>query len=211
VLIGSQARGDANERSDVDALVVGSPASGDIDNLRMRFEEPLNLISFTGTNFRKLFEGGSLFLHHCFEEGILLSGDGIQWQRLRDRFQVQTDFSSVIGKCILACRLMSQSEIFGGHYLAPYVNAYTQLKNASIFFLAQRRKYRFNKDEAIRETAEQLAFPGTDTIVSLRDIYDYSVRGLELPLPFVLNDVTRGDAVLALVTDYMKRIDDACR
>ncbi len=37
VLIGSQARGDANIRSDVDALVVGSPPTDLIETLRGSF------------------------------------------------------------------------------------------------------------------------------------------------------------------------------
>lgn len=167
-------------------------------------------MSYSQADFLRLFEAGSLFLHHCFDEGILWSGHEQSWRSLGKRFVVQKDFSSEIGKCISTCRLILKPEIFGGHYLAPFVNAYTQLKNASIFFLAQRQIYRFNKDQAIREAAALLRFCDSETITSLRDIYDYSVRGLDLPLPFPLDSVIHGNRVLRIASDYMKRISDAC-
>lgn len=209
VLIGSRARGDASERSDTDVLAVGSPFPGGIEDLS-RFAGHLNVVSYDVDTFSYLQECGSLFLQHCFLEGILLAGAERLWGQLKSRFVVQRDFSREVQKCAAACRLFLRPAVFGGHYLAPCINAYTQVKNASIFFLAHHGRYTFNKSQAIWEAAEYVRFSHVKTLISLIDVYDYSVRWVDIPLPFPLDDKEAGSQVLGLVTDFMRSLYDAC-
>lgn len=211
VLIGSQARGDADERSDVDLLVVGNPPESEVAILARGFIAPCNRIVFSQEEFAEIYRTGSLFLLHCFEEGRLCKGSRTAWEGLRAEFKVRKDFSEELSKCLSVCRLLIKTEIFGGHYLMPLVAAYTQAKNASIFGLAQIGTYVFNKDRAIEVASRRFMCSDANGVLSLRSAYDYSVRCLDVPLPFAMDSIPDGDSALFQVERFVRAISDACK
>lgn len=70
VLYGSVARGDDDDWSDVDILVVGSDADvpNSIAELRMDAKRPINISHYTWAEFQSMHVSGSLFLHHLAAE-----------------------------------------------------------------------------------------------------------------------------------------------
>lgn len=76
-LYGSVARGDADELSDVDVLVVGDSASlTEEERASLPSNGPLSLSHYTWGEFEAMALYGSLFLHHLRSEGKPLSHVG---------------------------------------------------------------------------------------------------------------------------------------
>jgi predicted nucleotidyltransferase len=157
-LIGSQSRGDYDARSDCDVLVIGSAPPKLSTALEKEYGCKLSLVTYDWKTFHRLYKRGSLFLYHALTEGRLLEGDLSSWHKLRDNFSVQTDFRKELTQCLARIRLFEHPRAFGGHFLTPLVFAFTQVKNASIFFLAHKGIHIFNKSKAIRIAAHRVDF-----------------------------------------------------
>ncbi len=84
-LYGSAARGDADELSDVDVLVVAEPAERpDVSSLKI--PSTASLSRYTWPEIDSMIEYGSLFLHHVKREGRpLLEEDPPRLRRLLDQ------------------------------------------------------------------------------------------------------------------------------
>ena len=97
VLIGSYARGDFDERSDCDVLLVNlSECAFDKNLLPTKNSEIVNYINYDSELFEQFYNDGSLFLYHALYEGLLLMGDEFIWQSLKDDFSVQKRFTNEI-------------------------------------------------------------------------------------------------------------------
>lgn len=83
-------------------------------------------------------------------EGRLISGDKEMWLQLQKGFAVQRNFSKELEEISLVTEFLSNVDIFGGRFLTPLVNAFTELKNASIFSLAHRGVYVFEKTKCLQ-------------------------------------------------------------
>src|SRR5258707_9239392 len=92
ILIGSFARGDANERSDCDLLVVNASAEEVGQIVGVPDGVVTNVVTFTDETFLNLYRRGSLFLFHAFREGKLLWGDEKRWLSLGANFEVPQDY-----------------------------------------------------------------------------------------------------------------------
>jgi hypothetical protein len=183
VLIGSFARGDSNQYSDCDVFRVGCEGMPiDYSALPVINQALVSCIDYDEQTFATLYKGGSLFLYHVFYEGKLIAGEVTLWEELRNGFSVQKDFSAELDEITLVTQFLSDVDIFGGKFLTPLVNAFTELKNACVFFLAHQEKYIFEKHECM-----QLALRDSvmlSKLLSLKMFYDFSVRGQDLVLPF---------------------------
>lgn len=206
VLIGSQARGDSDSRSDVDLVCIGEPQSVAIKSLELKYGAPANCIRYDEIRFLKHYQQGSLFLQHCFSEGRLLEGNDMSWNRLGAEFKVKTDFRDEIARCINNARFLRHPGIFGGRFLSPLVTAFTLCKNAAIFFLAEHGRYTFNKYQCIREAAELSGFKDALMVYQLRAFYDYSIREQDAHFPHELDERRESIESLSRAIDFLTGI-----
>ena len=77
ILFGSFARGDINEASDVDLIVVSNWKETFLDRIKVlldlnAFGIPLEPLGYTEDEFQKLLENKNRFLQRVMEEGIVL-------------------------------------------------------------------------------------------------------------------------------------------
>ena len=116
----------------------------------------------------------------------MLIGSVREWDDLRVNFKVQNDFYNELIEISRVTELLAQTDIFGGKYLTPLVNSFTELKNACIFYLAHRGIYEFNKSKCF-----DLAVGFVDRDVQFKELkafYDFSIRGVNVRLPFNPDD-----------------------
>ena len=210
ILIGSHARGDHNSNSDCDVLLINfSETLLDKSRLPKVKIELINFIHFEEIIFKRLYDSGSLFLLHCFTEGIVLQGDREIWRRLGKAFEVQGSFSTELSEILKTTQLLSNTKIFGGRYLTPLVNAFTELKNACIFSLAHHGIYEFNKEKCLEKATQHLV--NKHTYQHLKLFYDFSVREIDLILPFDPNNEAASTALLIGVDNIVREMHHACK
>lgn len=198
VLIGSYARGDANDRSDCDVLAVNM-AEDRIPSLipGVPIDAVVNVVTLSRETFERLYKNGSLFLFHAFKEGVLISGGARHWNDLKGDFRVQQDFRAEIDKIHSVSARFLNPDKFGGRYLSPMVNAFPLIKNAAIFFLAHKGVYEFSKVRCLRRAIEDnFVFM---EISQLIDFYDYAIKELAIELPFHPDDKVKSERILRAV------------
>lgn len=209
LLIGSHARGDADSRSDCDILLINATEeSFDHSKLPIQDGSLVNYVIFDQDKFERLYKSGSLFLLHAFSEGQLLEGSIEVWNQLKGKFTVQKDYREELLEIAQVTALLANTKIFGGKYLTPLVNAFTELKNACIFFLAHDGIYVFNKSQCFDLAIGRMK--GDFQMKNLKDFYDYSVRGLDVALPFDPNNEEASEALLLSANSMVKEMSNAC-
>lgn len=210
LLIGSYARGDYDSSSDCDILLINI-AENDFDTSALPIQEEslINPIYYDQTTFSRLYDIGSLFLFHSLSEGVLLEGNVSEWENLKRNFKVQQNFHEELTEISKITNLLSKTEIFGGRYLTPLVNAFTELKNACIFSLAHNGIYEFNKsrcfDLALGLMEQNVPFK------ELKAFYDFSVRGLDIKLPFDPNNGAISSSLLRGANTIVGEMCHACK
>lgn len=182
VVFGSVARRDSHKNSDIDILLIQS----DIDKFESMLETydlpdfPVNYIKYDYTLFKKYYDMGSLFLHHIFEQGILLSGDEIEWSKYKKQFRLKANFYDEINRIKSDIEVYNDISIFNGMFYSPLANIFPMMKNYCIFTLANAGIFEFNKVKCIKKL-----IASGDTIsdfLLLQSFYDSSVRGLNVDL-----------------------------
>lgn len=169
----------------------------------------VNVIHYDLETFLRLYEIGSLFILHALMEGVILSGDQLEWSHLRKNFEVQKDFREELADISRATSLLAETKTFGGKYMTPLVNSFTELKNACIFFLAHHGVYEFNKARCF-----DLAFGLIGREVQFKELkafYDYSIRCMEVPLPFEPSDEAISSSRLIDANIVVLEMCNACR
>jgi predicted nucleotidyltransferase len=205
ILIGSHARGDADSFSDIDLLLINlSQCEFDYSSLIIGDLSLVNEVHYDLDTFWRLYSIGSLFLHHAFTEGSILYGDEKKWCELKRKFAVQKNFHNELLEINRTTNLLSHTNIFGGKYLTPLVNSFTELKNACIFSLAHNGIYAFNKSKCF-----DLSIGFSDREVQFKDLkafYDYSIRGIDLQLPFDSNNEIISTSLLRDINTIVKEM-----
>ena len=153
VLIGSSARGEMTERSDIDLVAIGRLAAdailGDLPRSRKA-----NLIQFSFARFDRLYRKGDLFILHVLSEGKLLRGPRREWLRLVKAFKVKTHFRREISRNQRVIGFLLSDR---GNLKSPIAflsNLFRALKQIAIFRLAEQGTYVFSKSMAVKS-----AFP----------------------------------------------------
>jgi len=170
VIIGSVSRNDYKINSDIDICRVG------MDTIVFRNSNwptgPINYVDYEVTDFLKLYEAGSLFLHHIFKEGVLVCGNRDVWDGLKKGFLVQESFDDEIKNVIAPYQTIRNIKMFGGCYLSLYSNLFTIVKNYAMFSLANEGQYVFDKTAAM----EKIFSSYYNEL--LNDSYNYFERGI---------------------------------
>lgn len=170
VLIGSVARNDFNLTSDIDICRIGT--SLEVKRNKNWPSGPISYIDYDINTFTQLIEIQSLFIYHIFNEGQLLIGDTLEWNRYKSLFSVKKDFTDELMKIIKLNQTFKKINIYGSSFVALYSNLFTAVKNFSIFFQANKGVYEFNKHVSI------LNVFGDKYIDILLNSYNYFERGL---------------------------------
>lgn len=145
VLIGSCARGTQQAWSDVDVLRVQSQSTPDVS----KYGTFVSYIDIEKDEFESLFQNGSLFLLHAFTEGVLLQGDSEEWERLRQRFVLTDDHSSLVREYLDVLQSLNSSTVYVDAYVPYLSNTCKAMKNIGIGVLAQKKQFIFEKHLAL--------------------------------------------------------------
>ncbi|MFW9331741.1 hypothetical protein ACN6AX_00730 [Paenibacillus polymyxa] len=170
VLIGSVARDDFSLESDVDVCRISY--SGNVERKSTWPSGPINYVDYSYGEFIHLYDSGSLFIHHILNEGILLQGNNKSWEYFRNNFKLKINFNEELLKIREISSIFSDINLFDLKYLSMYSNLFTLVKNFSIFYLANKKKYLFNKRTAIKLVFGEFH---TDLLI---DSYNYFERGI---------------------------------
>lgn len=142
ILIGSLARGDASQWSDVDLAVV--------TNERVRVSElrallgpravppRLSLLAFDRAQMERMREEGSLFVDHLRAEGKVLCDKGFYAGFSAAPFRRKTDFRDDVREQRAILDLYRDSRRFHGNFLLVLSHLYSVYKNVAILGLAQQ-------------------------------------------------------------------------
>ena len=114
-IYGSFARGDNDENSDMDILVIAESDNNKIENIirdiitRFLDKANLDISVYSGNRFETLLEYGSLFLHHIRQEGILVYGKG-KYSNKEYLFGKLTSFKGISEDLLLYSRMHEKIE-----------------------------------------------------------------------------------------------------
>ncbi|MCD1647645.1 nucleotidyltransferase domain-containing protein [Marinobacter adhaerens] len=208
VIFGSQARGDFSETSDFDILLVNMDKTDfDYSIVPDEFRDKVDFVEYSEDEFLDFYKKGSLFLYHILKQGIVVDGAVDTWEKLESEFIVQNDFSEELTRIRDTSKMIKNISIFGGKYLTPLSNMFTELKNACIFNLAHKMVYEFNKRECL-----EVALPKNIYDKDLNDLkyfYDFVVRGQSY-LPFSPNDEIKSEFLLETAVKSIEWLSDDC-
>lgn len=174
VLIGSCARGTHEATSDLDIVRIGHHQEIARNWLPQaeRALGPISFIDYEQEEFMRLHRQGSLFLHHIFQEGIVLGGPHDTWAELCDGFIVCDDFKDQIEEQRDLLLWICDPIAFENAELALLSHTFRILKNLSIFSLAQRRQYIFEKREALSAFLPGLRSDDVENLLAANMIFE---------------------------------------
>jgi predicted nucleotidyltransferase len=176
VLVGSYGRGAGEADSDIDIVRIGHTRPFKKSRLGKLAhpKAPISYIDYDPESFARLYESGSLFVHHILTEGQLLDGDRRRWTELVENFAVTEDLSSEITEQLDLCRRLARPEAFTNATMPLLSHLFRALKNAAIFSLAARGVYVYDKREALRQWWTFLTNRDIELLVTANNLY---VRG----------------------------------
>lgn len=204
VVFGSVARGDSHKNSDLDILLIESDIDK-ADSILKIYDLPdltVNYIKYDYALFKKYHDMGSLFLHHIFEQGILLSGNEVEWSECKKQFRLKDNFDDEINRIKSDIEIYSDISIFNGMFYSPLANAFPMMKNYCIFMLANAGIFEFNKVKCIKMMIE--SDDATSDFLLLQSFYDSSVRGLNIDLGVEPHSIDAG-LLLQKVYNYISK------
>ncbi len=191
-LFGSVARGDTEESSDIDLLVVGSdPSLTPVDLLEKLPEPlraaPLSLLYYSAAELEDLYEQGDLFVLHILTEGQTLLDRADVFDRLRHE---PRDLRLTIraGLELELSRLRPYEDLtrFNDNFLFCLSHLYAIAKSVVMLDLAKEGILEFNRAKAFKalrdlhpEHAEEL-----DRLSSLEPFYRLVTGRRREALPF---------------------------
>ena len=188
-LLGSVARGDANESSDIDILVVGG--APDVTPVRLsarlprRFRRRVSLLCFTPQELDAQRRQGAYFIDHVRREGeILYDPRRILWRLMNEPYtpNIQREVKSLVRRSTMYTRV----ERFSGYHLFCLAHLYAIGKAVIILALASAGVAQFNREQAFAEIARLDAALAADVekISALRPFYRLVTHGHVESLPF---------------------------
>jgi len=141
ILIGSYSRGDTNEYSDIDLVLITDlflPRSKFYAILPSELNiKELSLLPYPLEIFTKLYMEGSLFIAHVLKEGLVLYDEGCYANLRRISFKVTRESLLLQWKMLKQrVRLYDNLSMFGEVFVDCLSHMYSIMKNAAIITLA---------------------------------------------------------------------------
>jgi len=191
ILIGSYARGDIHEYSDIDMVLITDldlPRSYFYSILPERLNiKELSLLPYNSIVFSELYFEGSIFMAHVLKEGKLLYDDGYFITLLKKPFKILKEnlfFELQIIKQRLS--LYNDLSIYGEIFIDCLSHLYSIAKNTAIIALASKGDIIFNKEEVFNHFLHH--FPDLEQeIEELKKLKTFSLiwsKGAALSRPF---------------------------
>lgn len=149
MLIGSFARGDQNELSDVDILLVTQskkPLKKFYEDLNCGFNKKLvSLIRYPFHIFQKHWIEGSLFSYHLIKESKIHYSNDVVSEFMRSPFQLKDSFFFDIDHLGHRLDLYKNIDLFDKSAVYFSSQFFLHLKNIAMFKLAEMGQVTFNK------------------------------------------------------------------
>jgi predicted nucleotidyltransferase len=191
-LFGSLARGDTDEWSDIDLLVVGDSEQLRPTALlrslpdRLRTER-LSLVCYSPEELRSLFEMGSSFIDHIRQEGKpLYDRNGLLTHILKDSFEPKLNVAEELSTELKRLEIYDDLSLFKGNFLFCLAQLYAIGKSVAILGVLAGGDREYARDRAFE--AAKLIYPERATeiekISRLRPFYRRVTRRQPEPLPF---------------------------
>jgi len=191
VLIGSYARGDPNEYSDIDLVLISDiPLSrsellatlSPVQNI-----EKLSLLPYPSSVFKILYTEGSLFMAHFLKEGQMLYDDGYYAHLRESPFKVSRESLLLQwGMLKQRIRLYDDLSIYGEVFIDCISHLYSLIKNVAIVALALKGELAFNKERALERFS--FLFPELkEDVAQLVKLKPFSLiwsKGVSISKPF---------------------------
>ena len=190
-LLGSVARGNADEASDVDILVI-SEAGVRQSRLLRRLppplrQESLSLLSYSTDRWMEDVARGSLFLHHLRLEGrILYDSKGLLESGLEAIAARPPDVVGEIHMQLRRLRLYDDLDRLNGQHLFALAHLYAIGKATAIARCVGLGEPIFVKEDALKRLAAQQPHlrAAAAAVTRLRPFYDLGRGRSEVVLPF---------------------------
>lgn len=190
-LYGSVARGDADEYSDIDLLLVGSDpdvrVSRLLEELRAEFpQRKFGLVYHHSPDLTSYFEAGSRFLVHIREEGEILYDDHGYLRRLLATELRLAPVEDEIATALDRLSVYHDVSRFNGGFLFCFAHVYTLGKMIVMARLAARDEFVFRREAAFERFAQiwPRTKPQLADVRRLRPFYVKVSRRRPEPLPF---------------------------
>jgi predicted nucleotidyltransferase len=215
-LFGSVARGDANDASDIDLLVLGSDPDLSPSALLQELPDELrsakwSLVYFTTDKFRHILKSASPFIRHLrLEAETLYDPDEIFKDLLAATDTAQIDPAKELRIRLAQLPAYDDLDVFKGDFLYPLSHLYSIAKSIVMLELVVEGVPEFNRDAAFTKFAKRHPDMEADvTVVArLRPFHLLVTRQASGELPFPSQDAQRQvrDAV-----DAIRRIASSFR
>jgi predicted nucleotidyltransferase len=214
LLCGSVARGDADEWSDTDLVVIGSDPNLTSERLRKalpRRNDRISLIYYPTSIFKELYRERALFIAHLKQEGVILYDP-------RDLFK--TIFSQpVLPISDIAEQVKAQRDKlapytdprrFNNNFLFCLSHLYSIGKGIILLGLAKRGVLEFNREAAFRRFAglNPDLVKETKRVAQLRPFYRLVTGRRPEPLPFSYRSAGRQmQAAVSAIQTLAERVE----
>jgi len=208
VLCGSVARGDADEWSDIDLIVIGSDR--DLAASRMRealgdMSNRLSLIYYPAEAFEEQYRERTLFIAHLQKEGVILyDRSGKLKSMLGKPFAPVVDIKEGLRAHRARLAPYSDPRRFNNNFLFCLSHLYSIGKGVVMLGLAKEGMLEFNREAAFRRFASLNPDLAEETrkIEQLRPFYRLVTGRRPEPLPFSYQAADRQmlEAVQAIET-----------
>lgn len=206
-LFGSVARGDDDERSDIDLFVVGHNPELRPSVIRKRLHlknspPKVSIIYHTPETLERYLEGGSRFIVHLQLEGkVLYDEEGLLGQIQRQP-PLKTSARAEIEGQLKRLEAFDEPVRFNGNFLFPLTHVFASGKAIVMAILADNEIYEFNREAAFDAFVGR--FPESrDDVATLRRLAPFAALVTkraegELPFSYYDCDEELTDAVAAV-------------
>jgi predicted nucleotidyltransferase len=194
-LFGSVARGDDDDRSDIDLFVIGSDPDLTPSQIRRRLRlqnrpPKVSIVYHTPKTLERYMATGSRFLVHLQLEGEVLYDQAGLLRSIQDQPPLSTPIDAEIEGQLGRLQLFDRPQRFNGNFLFPLSHVFAAGKAIVMAILATNEIYEFNRDAAF--DAFVARFPDSqDDVETLRRLAPFAAlvsKGTEEELPFSYHD-----------------------